>query len=103
MPCRHASRTLVNYELDYDAALPVFMRRPVPQTPVDVCVAWQCNDCGAFLGAAHDVDVAELQRTDLPRVDTIAWDESIRGRLAAQERETTTIHALQFLSGAIRR
>ncbi len=103
MKCLHEKKTLVNYELDYDASRPEEVLAPDTPTPMETCVAWQCDACGAFLDASEDVNVEELQRTDLPLVDYAAWDAAIEARLNRAEPQRTEVKTMTFLAGTVRR
>lgn len=102
MTCQHKRKTLVNVEVDYGAAWPSYLPQP-ERHEVDVCVAWQCDACGAFVLVGEDVDALELLRRDLPRIDTVAWDEAIRGRLARDRPDYAEAAAMRFFAGAVRR
>ena len=103
MACRHVNKRLVNYILDYDACMSEAYRSVVEPSEPDICVAYQCDNCGAVLDASQEADIEDLQRTDLPMADEAAWDDAVMARVKREQPDCSSAPTMQFLSRAIRR
>ncbi len=101
--CTHTDKSLINYDLDMDACMPDWIPVAAERAPIEICVAYQCNNCGAFLDASVEATDDALQRCDLPEVDYAAWNAEIDARINRAEPERTVTPAMTFLAGAVRR